>query len=146
MDSGVHLCEIGKLIMIKHIANQMRNNSLFQVLLVCLIWLACELLARLYKFPVPGGILGLGLVLFLLLTKTLNLETVKGGAQLLLKEMLLFFIPAVLAVLEHREFLGLLGLKVLMVIILSTITVMLITALVVDCSYSWRIKHFKSTI
>ncbi len=131
--------------MTRYITSMLRQNSLIQILLVCLFWLSCELIVRLSKLPLSGGILGLGLVLLLLLTKKLKLESIKGGAQLLLKEMLLFFIPAVLAVLEHREFLGLLGLKILAVIILSTITVILVTALVVDYCYHWRANHAAST-
>lgn len=131
--------------MIGYITHNLTKNSLFQILLVCLFWLSCELLVRFSKLPLSGGTLGLGLVLLLLVTKKLKLENIKGGAQLLLKEMLLFFIPAVLAVLEHREFLGLLGLKILLVIILSTITVILITALVVDFCYQWRMSHAPST-
>ena len=130
--------------MISYITSLLRKNSLLQILLVCLFWLSCELIVKLSKLPLSGGILGLGLVLLLLLTKKLKLESIKGGAQLLLKEMLLFFIPAVLAVLEHREFLGLLGIKILAVIILSTITVILVTALVVDFCYHWRTGHAAS--
>lgn len=124
---------------------RLSKNSLVQTLLVCLVWLGCELMTRLSNFPLPGGILGLGLILSLLLTNKLKLEQIKAGAQLLLKEMLLFFIPAVLAVLEHHEFIGLLGLKILLVIILSTCTVILVTALVVDLCYHWRVSHAPST-
>ncbi|MDF1930851.1 hypothetical protein PGH45_13280 [Legionella pneumophila] len=38
---------------------------------------------------------------------------------------------------------GLLGLKILFIILLSTITVMLVTALVVDYCYRWRTHHAK---
>jgi len=46
--------------------------------------------------------------------------------------MLLFFIPAVLVVLDHREFLGIVGLKIFVVIVLGTILVMTITAFTVN--------------
>jgi holin-like protein len=55
--------------------------------------------------------------------------------------MLLFFIPSVLALLEHHELLGFLGLKILFVIVLSTTAVMLVTAVVVDYCYHWRTAH-----
>jgi holin-like protein len=51
--------------------------------------------------------------------------------------MLLFFVPAVLALLDHNELLGLMGLKILAVIIVSTIMVMSVTALTVDLCYRW---------
>ncbi|ARB93047.1 CidA/LrgA family protein [Legionella longbeachae] len=118
-----------------------RQNSLFQVLLVLIFWFASDLVVKLIKLPVSGGVLGLGIVLLLLVTKHLQLDSIRFGAQLLLADMLLFFIPAVLAVLEHQEFAGLLGLKIFFVIVLSTLSVMLITALVVDYCYRWRKSH-----
>lgn len=120
------------------------HNSLFQAVSICLFWLACELVVHLIKIPLSGGVLGLGFVLFLLITKRLQLESIKSGAKLLLKDMLLFFIPAVLAVLEHHEFFGILGLKILFVIVLSTITVMLVTAIIVDYFFHWRMEHAQS--
>ncbi len=130
--------------MIFHMAKTIRQNSLFQVLLVFIFWLSCDLVVKLIKLPVSGGVLGLGIVLLLLMTKHLQLDSIKSGAQLLLADMLLFFIPAVLAVLEHKEFIGFLGLKIFFVIVLSTLAVMLITALVVDYCYHWRNNHAKS--
>ncbi len=130
--------------MILHMTTTIRQNSLFQVLLVFIFWFASELVVKLIKLPVSGGIFGLGIVLLLLVTKRLKLDSIRIGAQLLLADMLLFFIPAVLAILEHQEFLGILGLKILFVIILSTIIVMSTTALVVDYCYHWRNNHAKS--
>ena len=130
--------------MIKYITFLLRQNSFIQVLLLCFFCFSCELIVKLVKLPLPGSILGFGLVLFLLVTNKLKPEYIKNGAQLLLKEMLLFFIPAVIAILDHPEFLGILGIKILIVIILSTINVILITVLVVDYCYHWRLSHAKS--
>jgi holin-like protein len=44
-------------------------------------------------------------------------------------------------VLNHRDFLGVLGLKILAVIILSTIAVMVVTAIVVDLCYRWGVAR-----
>jgi holin-like protein len=122
----------------------LQQSSLLQALMMCLVWFSCDYFINWIKLPLSGGILGLGVILFLLLTQSIQIESIKGGAQLLLRDMLLFFIPAVLAVLEHHEFIGLLGLKILCVIMLSTMAVMLVTALVVDYCYHWRTHHTKS--
>jgi len=61
----------------------------------------------------------------------------KRGANWLLAEMLLFFVPAVLALLDHGELIGLLGLKIFAIILLSTTAVMCVTALTVDACYRW---------
>jgi holin-like protein len=51
--------------------------------------------------------------------------------------MLLFFVPAVLALLDHRELMGMLGLKIFAIILISTTAVMCVTALTVDLCYRW---------
>ena len=66
---------------------------------------------------------------------------VARGAGWLLAEMLLFFVPAVVALLAHPEFLGLTGLKVLLVILGSTVMVMLATALTVEWGTRWMSHH-----
>ena len=110
----------------------LRQSRMLQIVLLCLFWLAGETAMRLSGLPVPGGIAGMFLALGLLASRSLSLGCMRRGANWFLAEMLLFFIPAVLAVLDHREFLGLLGLKVLAVILLGTVIVMSVTALSVD--------------
>jgi holin-like protein len=114
-----------------------RSSRLFQIFLILLFWAAGESIARLTHLMIPGPVLGLFIVLLLLLTKRLNILTVRRGAQWFLAEMLLFFIPAVLAVLDHPELLGLLGLKILAVILIGTATIMVVTAAAIDLCYRW---------
>ncbi|WP_454780415.1 CidA/LrgA family protein [Legionella sp. WA2022007384] len=127
----------------KYITSKIQHNSFLQVGLVCLFWLSSELIVHFLKLPFSGGIFGLGMVLLLLATKRLTLNLIKHGAELILADMLLFFIPAVLALLEHHEFIGLLGLKILFVILLSTLCVMLVTGTIVDYCYHWRTDRVK---
>lgn len=110
----------------------LHGSRLAQLALIALFWLIGEGVSRLAHLPVPGGVVGLLLVLALLASGRLSLLSLQGGARWLLAEMLLFFIPAVPAVMEHREFLGMVGLKVLAVILVGTLVVMLATAFVVD--------------
>jgi holin-like protein len=79
----------------------------------------------------------MALALLALGARGLHIGSLKRGANWLLAEMLLFFVPAVLALLDHSELLGLMGLKILTVIILSTVAVMSVTALTVDLCYRW---------
>lgn len=108
------------------------RSRLFQIALVALFWLAGEAVVRATGLPLPGGIVGLGLALLVLFTQGLRPATLKRGADWYLAEMLLFFIPAALAIVDHREFLGLLGLKILAIILVSTLAVLGMTALTVD--------------
>ena len=115
------------------------RSRLAQIALLLAFWLLGGAVARATDLPLPGGIVGMALVLSLLATRQLSVLSMRRGAEWLLAEMLLFFIPAVLAVLDHREFLGLLGLKdSLIVIVVGTTIVMAVTALTVDLCYRWR--------
>ena len=114
------------------------RHPMLQLVLMLAFWLAGEALVRALSLPLPGALVGLAAVLLLLATRRLSAPGLRRGAQWLLGDMLLFFVPAVLAVLEHREFLGLIGLKILCLIVLSTALVMVVTASVVDACCHWR--------
>lgn len=117
------------------VRRMMHVSAVMQIALLILIWQAGEAVVHLLNLPVPGSVIGLFFVLALLATGRINVVSLRSGAKFLLAEMLLFFIPAVLAVLDHREFLGLLGLKIFAVILFGATTVMIVTALAVDVSY-----------
>lgn len=117
------------------------GNRWVQVGLLLAFWLAGEGVVRLLSLPFPGGLVGLALVLALLLSGRMRLSRIQRGAECFLSDMLLFFVPAVLAVLDHREFISLTGLKILAVIVLSTATVMIATAVAVDLCYRWASRH-----
>ena len=88
--------------------------------------------------PLPGGVIGLGLVLALLASRLLRASNLRQPAA---GEMLLFFVPAVMSLLDHREFIGLLGLKLLLVIVLGTALVMAGTAITIELCHRWMNRH-----
>jgi holin-like protein len=116
----------------------LHSNRLAQTALLFGFWLVGEAIARLARLPIPGGIVGMLIVLALLSSRRMSLFSIRRGAGWFLAEMLLFFVPAVLAVLDHHEFLGLLGLKILTVILFGTIAVMIVTAFTVCICCRWR--------
>lgn len=112
-----------------------------QIGLLFAVWLASEGLVRGLRVPVPSGIVGMGAVLALLASRKVSPLSLRRGARWYLGEMLLFFIPAVPAITAHPEFLGWLGLKILAVILLGTLSVMGVTGLTVDIFYRWKVRH-----
>jgi holin-like protein len=118
----------------------LHRSRLAQVALIVVLWLAGEAVSRSTGIPIPGSVLGLFGLLYLLVTGTIRLSTMRRGAYFLLADMLLFFVPAVLAVLDHSEFFGLIGLKVLAVIIAGTLMVMCATAMAVDLGYRLMLR------
>ena len=119
----------------------LRRSRVLQIALIVLFALLGQALANALGLPVPGGVIGMALVLLLLATRRLRVRNVQRGASWLLGEMLLFFVPAVMSLLDHREFLGLLGIKLLAVILLGTALVMAGTALTIDLCYRWMNRH-----
>lgn len=110
----------------------LHRSRLAQIGVLVGFWLLGEGVARLAGLPLPGGIVGMAVVLALLACGWIRPASVSRGAGWLLAEMLLFFTPAVMAILDHRELMGLMGLKVFGVVLLGTILVMAGTALTVD--------------
>ncbi|MGD8190452.1 CidA/LrgA family holin-like protein [Brevibacillus ginsengisoli] len=78
---------------------------------------------------IPGSILGFILMFLLLQLKLIRLEWVELGANLLLAELLLFFIPSAAGIIQYTNILYDSGVRILLVVILSMVTVMAFTGL-----------------
>ncbi|MFZ5525168.1 MAG: CidA/LrgA family protein [Pseudomonadota bacterium] len=102
------------------------------------VWWACDAVVRLLHLPLPGGVVGLIVVTALMLAGWLPQGRIDAGAKLLLGEMLLFFTPPLMAVLNHPELLGWTGLKLAAIIVLGTLGVMLAVAAVVERAIRWE--------
>ncbi len=109
-----------------------QRHPALQVGIVATVWAIGEVLVRALRLPLPGGLVGLALLLALLATRSVDVRLVNRGAYWLIGEMLLFFVPAVMAICEHRELLGTLGVRLCAVIAAGTVLVMVGTAVVVD--------------
>ncbi|MFJ6326653.1 MULTISPECIES: CidA/LrgA family protein [unclassified Rhizobium] len=121
--------------------NRPKLSRLAQIALLLAFWQAGEAIARLAHLPIPGAIIGMLLVLALLASGKIKPASMKRGAEWFLAEMLLFFVPAVLAVLDHGEFIGIVGLKVLAVISAGTLIVMSVTAIAIDIGYRLMMRQ-----
>ena len=86
-----------------------------------------------------GGHLAALLLLFA--SGLLRPAWLQAGAGLLLAEMLLFFIPALMSLLDYGALLRSEGWRILLVIMLSTLLVMLVTAVSVEWMCRWRARH-----
>ncbi|MUG67597.1 CidA/LrgA family holin-like protein [Paenibacillus campinasensis] len=78
---------------------------------------------------IPGSILGIVIVFILLETGILQLEWIELGANWLLAELLLFFIPAAVGIMKFFPMLESDGLQILAVVLIGTITVMVTSGL-----------------
>jgi holin-like protein len=107
-------------------------RTVSQVLLLVLIWGISDHLSHRFIPLLPGSVLGMLLTLILLGFRVLSRHWLVDGATWLLTEMLLFFIPAVLAIIQYPDMVWRHGLGILGVILLSTVCVMLSTVLAVE--------------
>ncbi|GAC1041155.1 CidA/LrgA family protein [Rhizobium sp. No.120] len=121
--------------------NHPKLSRLAQILLLIVFWQAGEAIVRFAHLRIPGAIAGMLLVLALFASGKVKLASMKRGAEWFLAEMLLFFVPAVLALLDHGEFIGIIGLKVLAVIFAGTIIVMGVTAIAIDFGYRLMMRE-----
>ena len=88
-----------------------------------------EALTHALSLPFPGPVVGMVLLLPSLLWAPLR-EPVKAAAELLLAHLSLLFVPVGVGVITHLALLSQYGLKLLLVIALSTWVGMAVTALV----------------
>ena len=91
--------------------------------------------------PLPANVVGMVLLLLLIMTRIVPLRWVKAGANWLLAEMLLFFIPAVVAVVNYSDLLRTDGWRICVVIAVSTLLVLAATPLVVDRLYRFELAR-----
>lgn len=110
-----------------------------QVALYVGLFLASEQLVNWLHLPLPANIVGMLLLLAMIMLRVLPLGWVKAGASWLLAEMLLFFVPAVVAVVNYGDLLRVEGWRILLVIGLSTLLVLAATSLVVERVYRFEL-------
>lgn len=105
---------------------------IIQVALLSLIWFFSDWLVTQFHLPLPANLTGMLLLLLLVVIKVVNVEWFRRGASWLLAEMLLFFVPAVVAVVNYQDLMRQEGMKIGVVLVASTILVIASTAWVVD--------------
>lgn len=110
-----------------------------QVALYAGMFVLSEQLVAWLHLPLPANIVGMALLLLLITLRVVPLGWVKAGSSWLLAEMLLFFIPAVVAVVNYSQLLKVEGWRIFLVIAISTTLVLAATALVVDRVYRFEI-------
>ncbi|MBW4048575.1 MAG: CidA/LrgA family protein [Proteobacteria bacterium] len=102
------------------------------------IWLVAQRFVTLYHLPVPPAVVGLFFVVALLLARVVPAHHVADGANWLLGDMLLFFIPPLMAIIQCRNLLASHGLQIIAAIVVGCLTVMVGTGLIVERTLQWE--------
>jgi holin-like protein len=109
-------------------------------ILLAIYLFGCQL-ANWWHWPIPGGVIGLALLLLAFAFGWVKPAALQLGAGLLLAEMLLFFIPALMSLLDYGTLLRTEGWRIMLVIGVSTLLVMVVTAFTVELACRWKMRH-----
>ncbi|RNB90439.1 CidA/LrgA family holin-like protein [Brevibacillus fluminis] len=101
-----------------------------QVLFFIVIAKLADAVVAWLHLPIPGAILGICTLFALLKLKVIRLDWIETGSKWLLSEMLLFFIPATVGIVNYKSLVMTSGLWIALTIICSTIIVMLCSGLI----------------
>ncbi|EAA7338883.1 CidA/LrgA family protein [Salmonella enterica subsp. enterica] len=112
-----------------------------QVLLYAGLFIFSQYLVSWLHLPLPANLVGMVLMLALIVCRIIPLSWVRAGARWLLAEMLLFFVPAVVAVVNYAHLLLVDGWSIFSVIAISTLMVLGATAWVVDKVYRYEMSR-----
>lgn len=111
-----------------------------QVIFLSAIFMGVEYLGQILHIPLPANLLGMLVVLLLLFCRIVPLKIIKSGSNWLLSEMLLFFVPAVVAVVNFKAVMLTMGVQIFAVIILSSCVVLIATAFIVNLIYKFEVR------
>lgn len=112
-----------------------------QVVLYAGLFIFAEHLVDWGHLPLPANLVGMVLMLMLIVLRIVPLGWVRAGSRWLLAEMLLFFVPAVVAVVNYAQLLMIDGWRIFAVIAISTLLVLGSTAWVVDRVYRFELRR-----
>ncbi|MDC7124629.1 MAG: CidA/LrgA family protein [Spirochaetales bacterium] len=104
-------------------------SILSEFLIIIITAITGTVLANIPGFPLPGTVTGMILMLLLLLTKIISLNHVKRTADFLLALLPLFFVPLVVNIVNEKKILSEYGIKILIIVFITTIITISITGL-----------------
>ncbi|NIK76801.1 holin-like protein [Paenibacillus castaneae] len=105
-------------------------RTIIQVLFFILLAKLSDSLVIWLHLPIPGSIVGIIFLFALLEFKIIRLDWIELGSKWLLSEMLLFFIPATVSIINYKSLIAANGIQILISIIGSTLLVMLCAGMI----------------
>lgn len=100
----------------------------FTLLLLC--QLAGETLARALAVPIPGPVIGMALLVTVIAVRGDIPQSLGRAADGILRNLSLMFVPAGVGIVQHLDVLTHHGVRLLLVLVLSTIVALAVTGLV----------------
>lgn len=114
-----------------------------QTLIILSISLCGEFLSKFFALPVPGNIIGMLLLLFLLMSKIIKLEAIETVSNFFLDHLAFFFIPAGVKLMSSFNLIKDDLLNIFLLCIITTILVIIFTGKTVDFILNKKNKGMK---
>lgn len=111
---------------------------ILQILFIHIFLFLGSAVKAIVPIPIPAAMVGLLLLFLGLLVGIVKLEWVEQGGNWLLAELLLFFIPSAVGIVNYEEMLSWQGLKSVLLIGLSTFIVISSTAFIAEKLNNWK--------
>lgn len=116
-------------------------QAVLQIGLLCSLALSAQWLVGILSLPIPSSVVGMGGLFCLLALNWLPERFVAVGATWLLGELLLFFIPPVVASIHYAPLFEQYGVSLLLTLVLGSACVLLITGFVIDRVFRFERRH-----
>ncbi|RLQ95413.1 CidA/LrgA family protein [Falsibacillus albus] len=115
---------------------------ILQIIFINFFYLSGISLSSWLRLPIPGSMVGLVLLFVCLKMKIIKMKWVEKGAKWLAAELLLFFIPSSAAgIAGFPDALSLSSLRIIFIILLSTLMVMGVTGVVAEFIHKKRNRN-----
>lgn len=105
---------------------------ILQVCFLHVFFLLGTALKQIIPLPIPASMFGLFLLFLALCCKVIKLKWVEQGAKWLMAELLLFFIPSAVGIVNYQQIISIQGVEIVLLITISTMIVMGMTALTAE--------------
>ena len=115
-----------------------------EFMIIFLINYVGMLLSKILHLPLPGTIVSLLLLFFMLQFKVLKLEKIENAGNFLLLNMTIFFMPPTVKIIDSYELLEKDLFKIIVIIIISTFLTMGITGKVVQLMIDFKERKEKN--
>ncbi len=103
-----------------------------EAIIIFTIYLIGDIFSKGFNLPIPGNILGMILLLFLLCTKIIKVSQIENISNFLLDHLAFFFIPAGVELMNSFGIIKDTWLKLILVCIITTSIVIVSTGLIVQ--------------
>ena len=103
-----------------------------QFLIILVINFAGVIIQNIFNLPLPGTILGMLILFVLLWTKVLKVESIEKICDFLILNMIIFFLPPAVELLEYMTLLKTGFFKIIILLIVTTVITMIVTGKTVD--------------